>query len=177
VVRFDGEKSLEPQATDKPANRELRVLAEQLLNERSTMTLATAQENEPWAAPVYFIYRGGKLFFLSDPKTRHMAESLRTGRVAVAVFADGRSWKEIRGLQMSGTIREVTAKRETVEVLAQYAKEYPFVREFFTPGTMLDLKMFFSRFKVRLYCFEPLTVCYVDNSIRFGFKAEIDLND
>ena len=168
---------MDPQATDKPSDRELRVLAEQLLNERSTMTLATAQENEPWAAPVYFVYRGGKLFFLSDPKTRHMAESLLTGQAAAAVFADGRSWKEIRGLQMSGVVREVTAKRETMEVLAQYAKEYPFVREFFTPGAMLDLKMFFNRFKVRLYCFEPSIVCYVDNSIRFGFKAEIDLKN
>ena len=45
--------------------RELKSLAMQLVQEQTTMTLATAKGDEAWAAPVYYVFARSAFFFLS----------------------------------------------------------------------------------------------------------------
>jgi len=76
---------------------------------------------------------------------------------------------------MSGRIQKVTAGREAAQVLRAYLAKYPFTREFFPKNSPLDLTNFSERFGVRLYTFIPALVYYLDNRIRFAFRAEVEL--
>jgi len=153
----------------------LRKLAEVLISEQSAMTLATARENDAWAAPVYYAYLRSCFYFFSDPASRHIRESLATGKAAGTIAASSISWRDIRGIQMTGTIEAVSAGWETLKVLHAYLAKFPFTSEFFQSDQKIDPTVFFDRFHVNLYRFTPGLVYYLDNSIRFGFREKISL--
>lgn len=159
----------------QPEESELRKLAEALIAEQSAVTLATARENNAWAAPVYYVYLRSCFYFFSDPASRHVQEALASGRAAGAIAAASVSWRDIRGIQMSGTIEAVSFGWEAVEVLQAYLKKFPFTSEFFHANQEIDPAVFFNRFRVKLYRFTPSEVYYLDNSIRFGFRERVSL--
>ena len=76
---------------------------------------------------------------------------------------------------MSGSIQLVKGKLEAVQVLREYLKKYPFTKDFFGNNAPLDLESFGKRFGVKLYKFVPSIVYYLDNQIRFAFRAEVIL--
>ncbi|MBW1787604.1 MAG: pyridoxamine 5'-phosphate oxidase family protein [Deltaproteobacteria bacterium] len=155
--------------------RKLRELAGKIIDNQAVMTLATAEDGAAWAAPVYFVFRKSGFYFLSDPEARHIRESLEGGKAAASIHAPAATWQEIRGVQMSGTIRREKSPMEAAAAIAAYLKKFPFTREFFKPGEIPDLEAFGNRFRVRLYRFTPSLIYYLDNQIRFGFREEIRL--
>jgi len=159
-----------------PSDEELRILAEELINQQSTMTLATAKDNLAWAAPVYYVLYKSAFYFFSDPESRHILESVESGQASAATYAFAFTWKEIRGIQMSGKIQHVPIGLETVQVIRAYLKKFPFTKEFFKPGQKMDMASFEKRFRVKLYRFTPTIVYYLDNQIRFGFREEVKLS-
>jgi len=159
--------------SETPDNQELRKLAEELINEQNTMTLATAQENVAWAAPVYYVFYKSCFYFFSDSKSRHIVESMESGQASSAIYAHASTWQEIRGIQMSGSIEMVPASLSSIDALRAYLKKFPFTKEFFSPGQKPDLAAFADRFKVRLYRFKPRLIYYLDNSICFGFRESV----
>jgi uncharacterized protein YhbP (UPF0306 family) len=158
-----------------PGGQELKRLAVSLLAEQTTMTLATADDNSAWSAPVYYVFFNSAFYFLSDPKSRHIQQSLQFGRAAASVHAAASTWQAIRGVQMSGRVQPVAVGREALQVLRAYLAKYPFTREFFPKNSRPDLASFSDRFGVRLYKFVPSLVYYLDNQIRFAFRAEVKL--
>ena len=150
-------------------------MAVNLVTGESTMALATAREDEPWTAPVYFVFRRAAFYFFSDPESRHVREALASGRASATVYPFVSTWQEIRGVQMSGSVERVSPGLEAVQAVRAYVGKFPFTREFFSPGDALDLEGFTKRFKVRLYAFLPKLVFYSDNRIRFGFREEVRL--
>ena len=155
--------------------REFRTRAEALIEEQSTMTIATSGGDEAWAAPVYYNYRKSGFYFFSDPSSRHIQESMKCGQAAAAIYADSTSWEGIRGVQMSGKIEVVPVGLEAVEAIRGYLKKFSFTKEFFKGGQSIDLDAFTKRFRVKLYRYTPVLLYYVDNSIRFGFREELQL--
>ena len=139
------------------------------------MSIATAEDGVPWVAPVYYALTRGRFYFFSAPDSRHITEALASGRAAATVYADSESWRGIRGAQMAGAIREVTRKAELVESFLLYTRRYPFVRELLPAGLEVDAGSFFQRFHVKLYCFEPELIYYLDNSVKFGFREKVAL--
>ncbi|MGC8491374.1 MAG: pyridoxamine 5'-phosphate oxidase family protein [Syntrophobacteraceae bacterium] len=152
-------------------------LALRLLEEEHTLTLATAGALGPWAAPVYYIFLEGAFYFFSSPASRHIEEALDGGRASAAISAHAFSWQEIRGLQMSGAVTAVPVGPGALRAIRAYLEKFPFTREFFKPSDLLDLNAFTTRFRVKLYRFEPDLVYYLDNSIRFGFREKVTLKD
>lgn len=161
--------------SQNPTDQELKKLAEKLIEEQTTMTLATAKADVPWAAPVYYVWFKSCFYFFSDPSSRHIQEALASGKASSAIHATAASWQEIRGLQMSGSIEAVAVGLEAVEAVRVYLKKFPFTKEFFTPGQALDLTAFIKRFKVTLYKFNPALIYYLDNQIRFSFRERVSL--
>ena len=157
----------------RPSDQELRKLALELIEEQSTMTLATAKGDAAWSAPVYYVFFKSCFYFFSDPTSRHVQESLESGQASSSIYANASTWQEIRGIQMSGQVETVSARLGTIEVIRAYLKRFPFTKDFFKPGQALDLEAFAKRFKVKLYRFKPSLVYYMDNSIRFGFREEV----
>ena len=158
-----------------PGAQELTEMARRLVAEQNTLTLATAEGDTAWAAPVYYVFVKSTFYFLSGPNSRHITEALQSGQASAAVHAAASSWKEIKGLQMTGRIRAVKPGLEAVQVLRAYLKKYPFTTEFFKENISLDLDTFAERFGVKLYGFIPSLVYYLDNQIRFAFREEVAL--
>ncbi|MFH1349896.1 MAG: pyridoxamine 5'-phosphate oxidase family protein [Pseudomonadota bacterium] len=160
-----------------PSGQELCKLAEKLINEQSTMTLATAKENMAWAAPVYYVYLRSCFYFFSDPTSRHIVESLASDQASAAIYPTASTWQEIRGIQMSGRIEVVRASLVVAEAIMAYLRKFPFTKDFFETGEDMDFTAFVKRFKVKLYRFNPDLVYYLDNGIRFGFREEVILKE
>ena len=55
----------EPNKT--PSSRQLTEMARQLIAEQTTLTLATADNDKAWAAPVYYVFVKSTFYFLSSP--------------------------------------------------------------------------------------------------------------
>ena len=158
-----------------PTSHELTIMARQLVAEQNTLTLATAKNETAWAAPVYYVFVKSAFYFLSSPDSRHITEALGSHQASAAVHAAASTWKEIRGLQMTGEIRTLKPGLEAVQVLRAYLKKYPFTTDFFKENVPLDLDGFAKRFGVKLYGFVPSFVYYLDNQIRFAFREEVTL--
>ena len=165
------EKSTGPDVSDE----EVRVLAEDLIRQESTMTLATAGGDVAWAAPVYYVFCKSSFYFFSEPTSRHIQESIKSGQASAAIYAFASTWRGIRGIQMTGCIRQVPTGLEAIQALRMYLRKFPFTKEFFDTRVPLGLEAFAKRFKVRLYKFEPDLMYYLDNQIRFGFKQRITI--
>jgi uncharacterized protein YhbP (UPF0306 family) len=163
--------------TDKtysnPTDQDLKNLAEDLMRAESTMTLGTARGNIAWCAPIYYIYVKHCFYFFSDPASRHIQESLANTQASSAIYAPASTWQEIRGVQMSGSVENISPGLEAIEVVRAYLKKFPFTKDFFSPGQALNLSAFTSRFRVKLYRFKPSLIYYMDNSIRFGFREKV----
>jgi len=161
--------------TPPPGQQELRKLAEQLIREQNTMTLSTAVKDVAWAAPVYYANLAFTFYFFSDPGSRHIQEALASRQAAAAIFHQSSTWREIRGIQMSGSLHPLSLGLESVRALRAYLKKFPFAQEFFVSGEKLDLDGFAKRFRVRLYRYQPHLFYYMDNRIRFSFRERIEL--
>jgi len=161
--------------TPHPSQEELRKLAEELIREQNTMTLSTAVKDVAWAAPVYYANLAFTFYFFSDPGSRHVQEALASHQAAAAIFHQSSTWREIRGIQMSGGLHPLSLGLESVRALRAYLKKFPFSQEFFVSGEKLDLDGFAKRFRVRLYRFQPDLFYYMDNRIRFSFRERIEL--
>jgi len=161
--------------TPPPSQEELRKLAEELIREQNTMTLSTAVKDVAWGAPVYYTNLAFTFYFFSDPGSRHIQEALASRQAAAAIFHQSSTWREIRGIQMSGSLHPLSIGLESVRALRAYLKKFPFAQEFFVSGEKLDLDGFAKRFRVRLYRFQPDLLYYMDNRIRFSFRERIEL--
>ena len=158
-----------------PTEQELRKLAVELIAGQNTVTLATAKDGVPWAAPVYYVNLDFAFYFFSDPDSRHIRESQETRHAAGAIFHPGSTWREIRGIQMTGEIAQVSPGWEALKALRAYLKKFPFTEKFFDRHQELDLDAFAKRFRVRLYRFQANLLYYMDNRIRFSFREKVAL--
>jgi hypothetical protein len=161
--------------TPVPDEQELRTLAQELLLSQNTVTLATASQDTPWAAPVYYVNLEFTFYFFSDPESRHIRESLESKHAAGAVFHQASTWRDIRGIQMTGAIAPLSPGWEALKAVRAYLNKFPFTGEFFDRHQELDLEAFAKRFRVRLYRFQPTLLYYMDNRIRFSFREKVTL--
>lgn len=158
-------------------DNEILSKAMSLINQQSTMTLATSSDKGAWAAPVYFAFYKASFFFFSDPETRHITEASENNQTAAAIYHFSDTWQGICGIQMSGYIRQVQPSLTGMQAVKVYIKKFPFTKDFFEPGQALDLASFSKRFRVKLYRFDPTLVLYMDNQIKFGFRTEIKFDE
>lgn len=150
--------------------------ASELLKEVSVLHLATAGDRGPWCAAVYFAHRGTCFYFVSDPSTRHVSEALAAGTAAGAVSAGSDSWRELRGLQMEGTLRSVTGLSERATALALYLARFPFVPALLLEEAAAGRMPSADPTTLRLFAFEASRVIYRDNRFHLGFHTEVDLS-
>lgn len=151
-----------------------RDAALELIQNQSTLTLATSGEAGPWSAPVYYVCIDTSFYFFSSPQSRHIQQSLDSGQAAASLFGQADSWQTIRGVQMAGTLERVRSSTLSLKVIAAYLKRFPFTWDFFPDNPTPGPEAFFSRFRARLYMFTPTQVFYTDNRFGFGNRQPID---
>jgi flavin prenyltransferase len=127
------------------------------------LTLATVDRHStPHAASLYFVAdKENKLYFFSDKKSQHSQDLTENTRAAVTISPLVNGWKEIRGLQMRGTVRRVFPGEEWEQAWKHYLAKFPFVKD------LADIVV-----ENHLFVFIPEWIRLVDNTKGFGNKEE-----
>lgn len=95
------------------------------LDTATMMQVATALDNEPWCATVYFAHDNAhNLYWLSLPTARHSQAIAKNGRVAGTIVAPQDPARPPRGLQFEGTAREITDPDELMRLVESYEERY-----------------------------------------------------
>ncbi|MEZ5784468.1 MAG: pyridoxamine 5'-phosphate oxidase family protein [Rhizobiaceae bacterium] len=82
-------------------------LAKDILRDAQTMTLAVADEDGPWAAPVVFINpENYDICWISLPTTRHSLALAKSPRAAFSIVASDNTTAE-RALQISARVEKM----------------------------------------------------------------------
>ncbi len=157
-------------STKDPAPPAPRLVALDLIRNQRTLILGTCADSGPWVAPVYFVFAMRGFCFFSSPRSEHIRH-IRTGSAAAAsIFSDQGRWRDIRGLQMRGTVHSLRRIGERLNVTGAFLLKFPFARDFLQAGgAVTDL----SR-SVQLYSFVPEKIYLVDNSTAFGRRLALD---
>ncbi len=153
---------------------EVDVFAEpvdEYLAEHNVLNLSTSGEGGPWAAAVFYAHSGRRFWFMSNPNTLHGSHIVASGAVAASVHEDCPQWKNIRGLQMKGRAWVVEDPGERKVGLRAYFRKYDFAEAFFRDDAPEEIRQ--SMQGVRLFCFEPELVLWLDNSHGFSNRARI----
>ena len=141
---------------------QLRHCIEELLK-LSTMTLATVgSSGAVHAADVYFACdENSTLLFFSDASSQHSRDMHEKPQAALTIHTDRDGYEQILGLQMRGTVREITSESAWQQAWGIYVKKFPFARDL---EEVIKVNQF--------YGFSPSWIRLVDNSQGFGFKQE-----
>lgn len=134
------------------------------------MTLATGGDEGPWAAAVFYVHEGCALYFLSAAGSRHCRNIAQSPRVSITIQEDYSDWREIKGVQLEGIAARLSgAEEERVREL--YGAKFPFLRSLAeTPAAIVK-----AMAKVSWYRVAPERAYFIDNSVAFGHRDEIDL--
>ena len=136
------------------------------LKKQSTMALATVDEaGNPQAAPLFYISDDDlNLYWLSSTTSRHSLNLTTHKRVAATIYPTIWGWMEIRGLQIEGESGIVRDDVQREAILTRYRHKF---------NLPPDLNAIIEQ--STLYSLRPTWIRWLDNSIAFGYKAEIVL--
>jgi hypothetical protein len=143
----------------------------------TTITLACAADDAPWAAAVYYARQGLDLVFFSSPGSRHSRIFSENPRAAGTIHGDYKGWKEIKGLQLEGAIEPITGVVDRAKALAVYLRRHPFAKEFLSDPAMLSSDAAKKMAKVAMYRFRPAAIHYMSNQAGFGIRWKLDVKD
>ncbi len=155
------------------------------------MTIATAEDETPWAAAVFYANDGFTLYFLSDPGSRHSKDIAGNPMVGVTVNEDYHDWRQIKGVQMEGKAELVSSEDETAKAVATYVEKYPFTAPYLKlmsspfPGIIKHLDKLLSKlpftpglpttFNVKFYKVTATIIRFIDNEKGFAHHEEFTL--
>lgn len=134
------------------------------LEAQSTLALATIDANgHPQAAPLFYVSDDDlNLYWLSSTSSRHSVNLAAQEYVAAAIYPAVWSWTEIRGLQIEGTTGIVIDPAQRAIILDRYQRKFnlpPQLNAVIAQSTLYHLR--------------PTWIRWLDNTVQFGYKAEI----
>ncbi len=156
---------------------ETRSAIGELLDQNSTLTLATSKDGMPWAATVFFAHNSDfDLYFVSDHRTRHGQHMADNDRVAAAINPDCDAWAEVRGLQLEGRVT-VLKGAARLAALGHYLAKFKDVKALFDKPKDKNEATIAERLRnAQLYKIQPEWIRLIDNSRWFGYKEELRLD-
>ncbi len=165
------------QPTDRQRSGELRSRIAAFLAGHTTVTLATVgPDGAPAAAAVFYAADDDlALYFLSEEMTQHGRNLLADPRVAGTIQADGQDWRGIRGVQLAG-VAHIAAGAEVARAAAVYGRKYAFVAALLA-GAEGPASLAGPLARAQFWMLRPTWCRLVDNTVRFGFKEELVLDE
>ena len=154
--------------------KELEEIILEYLTEHNAMSLATASDGKPHAASVFYVNDGFDLYFMSSPSSRHGKNFTNNDCVSATINEDYCKWADIKGLQLEGKVEMVGRLRDNGEVATAVINKFPDVRGFFNNSSDMVESIAARVAKVRFYKFRPAKIRYIDNSLGFGHREEIE---
>jgi uncharacterized protein YhbP (UPF0306 family) len=135
-------------------------------------TLATSGAQSVWAAAVFYVHDGWNLYFLSAPGSRHCLNLSHSAQVAVTIQGDHADWPGIQGVQIEGVVEELSGDAEARARL-MYGQKFPLIGKLAqAPAVIVE-----ALTKIRWYQVAPQRLLFIDNSLGFGHRDELDLSD
>jgi len=161
------------EAVSAPTTTREKVSA--FLAAQTTLSLATTNaDGAPHVCDVFFAHDENlAIYFLSDPKTRHLQNLQRDARVSATVHATTRGWEQIRGVQIAGEARRVD-ETERARAYELYARKYPFVKQWLPSADMLG-RALAKLGVIEMHKIVPRWMRWIDNGEGFGHKEEIEM--
>lgn len=132
------------------------------------MTLATHGEEGPWAAAVFFANVGFDLYFLSSPGSRHIRNLAAVPAAAATVQEDYEDWRAIKGVQLEGSVEELSGE-SAMRAQLLYGEKFPIVRA--TESTPTPITAALE--KVRWYRLAAKCAYFIDNAAGFGHRDRV----
>jgi len=105
--------------------------------------------------------------FLSSPASRYCRNISPDARAAATIQEDYADWRDIKGVQLEGTVAELSGADERA-ARTLYAEKLRFIRG--PVGAIPE-----ALEKVRWYRLTPERLYFIDNSRGFGHRDEISL--
>ena len=137
------------------------------LQTQSTFALATVNaDGSPQIAPLFYVADERlNLYWLSSPSSRHSLNLVRQPRVAATVYPSVWQAADIVGLQIEGEARTIGDERIREQNLNLYLRKFQVPPEF---DSLINAST--------LYMLTPQWIRWMDNSVEFNYKAEINLD-
>jgi uncharacterized protein len=131
---------------------------------QSTLALATVNaDGTPQSAPLFYVSDDDlNLYWLSSPRSKHSVNLTEQPNVAATIYAAVWDWQSIKGLQIEGHAIAIE-NEERQRILTRY-------RDKFTLPSSFDGQIAASTF----YKLAPRWLRWLDNSVTFGYKAEVE---
>ena len=139
-----------------------------LLREESTLALATIDEQgQACVAPLFYIADEElTLFWLSSQTSLHSENLKRVPRAAATVYRQTENWKDIRGVQLRGSVTVIAEPRRRRALIKRYCERFQL-------GVLFKAAIS----QCSLDALRPVFFRYIDNSRVFGHKFEITLEE
>ncbi len=143
---------------------------------QTTLTLATlSSDGSPYATDLFYVQTADlALYFLSDPKTRHIQNLMSEPRVSATIHGESKGWQDIRGVQLTGEAARVHVTAERARGYGLYVARYVFVGQWIRSAAMLG-QVHKQLGVVELYKITPRRMRWIDNTQGFGHKEEWDV--
>jgi uncharacterized protein YhbP (UPF0306 family) len=153
-----------------------REAVRRMLEAHNTITLATCRDGQPWAASLFFASdKKLNLYFVSDYRTHHARDIEDCSEASATVNIDCSLWKEVKGLQMTGSVTALAGVAR-LNALRCYLAKFSDVRALFEAPKSEDEETIAQRLKAaNMYRLQPRWIRLIDNSKWFGYKVEIEL--
>ena len=157
-------------------NKDDKARVQKYLQEYSTLTLATSQDDKPWAATVFFVSDSDlNLYFVSDYRTHHGVDMAQNSRVAATINPDCDNWHDVHGVQVSGTASVVDGLQRA-KALMLYLKKFPQIDQLYAKPSGEHEETIAKRLKAaNFYCIKPDWIRFIDNAKGFGHREEFRL--
>ena len=157
-------------------NRQLEQKIACYLESCNTISLATALGGIPHAAAVFYVSIGFNLYFLSSPKSRHGDNLIQNPTVSGTINEDYSNWLQIKGIQFEGRVECIGGILKNARIVKAYVKKFPNVADFLISPHKLGKGIAQKVSSVKFYQIWPVKICFLDNSLGFGHKEELNLN-
>ena len=141
------------------------------LTDHNVMTIATSGPQGIWAAAVFYAHDAGfNLYFLSAPTTRHSQNIAANPAVAVTIQADYKDWPEIKGIQMEGQAHRLEGA-DKARAIQIYGEKFALIANI----DQAPPKISQAFRKIAWYKIGPQRLYFIDNSLGFGHRDELQL--
>jgi uncharacterized protein YhbP (UPF0306 family) len=143
-----------------------REIIRAFLETQSTMALATVNtERLPQIAPLFFVADDQlNLYWLSAMQSRHSINLTAQQQVSATVYPSVWQWNDIVGVQIEGEAEAITDDRMREQIMNLYLRKFQLPPEF---DTLIASST--------LYRLRPRWIRWMDNSVEFNYKTEINL--
>lgn len=151
---------------------------ELFLSKYHTISIATSAEGELWSASVFYVSDEKlNIYFISFEESKHIQGILKNKRVSATINQDVSDWMQIKGLQLQGVAYKVPEQHRK-GILNLYRQKFDSIHQLLDFPKTDDEKKIAKQFdSISLFCFEPDWIRLLDNSLNFGSKEEIKLEN